>query len=113
MIDMKIREIQPDKISAYSNSVGGSITFWFKPSEYKIIFSEIQNYINELYNRYSNYHLNLDCNFYKNGATVYWWRKLTNDEKDEVKKLNKLEQSSRRNKEKTLAVKLAKKYKLI
>ena len=110
---MKIRERQPDKLSAYSNSVGGGATFYFKKSEWDHVFSEIQEYINGTINGNHGRNLNMDFNFYSNGATFYWWRKLTNAEKDEVKKLNKLEQSSKRSKEKAMAVKLAKKYKLI
>jgi len=110
---MRVVERQPDKLSAYSNSVGGGATFYFKKSEWDHVFSEIQEYINGIINRNNTHVLNMDFNFYSNGATFYWWRKLTNTEKDTVKKLNKLEKSSQRTKEKAIAVKLAKKYKLI
>ena len=113
MINMRVTERQPDKLGAYSNSVGGGATFYFKKSEWDHVFSEIQEYINGIINRNNGHVLNMDFNFYTNGATFYWWRKLTNDEKVKVKELNKIENSSRRKKEKAIAIKLAKKYKLI
>lgn len=110
---MRVREVVPDKLVAYSNSVGGSATFYFKKSEWDHAFSDIQEYINELRKKNSCHTLNMDFNFYSNGVTFYWWRKLTSDEKKTVKELNKLERSSQKRKEKALALKLAKKYKLI
>ncbi len=110
---MRLKERGPNEIGPYCNSIGGTTTFYFKKSEYDHIFSEMQDYINELYKRHSNFSLNLDFNFYTNGACLYWWRKLTDDEKDKVRELNKADRKSRRNKEKAMAVKLAKKYKLI
>lgn len=110
---MRVVERQPDKLSAYSNSVGGGATFYFKKSEWDHVFSEIQEYINGIINRNNTYVLSMDFNFYSNGATFYWWRKLNNTERAEVKRLNKLERSSQRTKEKAIALKLAKKYKLI
>jgi hypothetical protein len=110
---MRLKERQQDKLGAYSNSVGGGATFYFKKSEWDHVFSEIQEYINKVIRENSCYVLSMDFNWYSNGATFYWWRKLTNEEKDEVKRLNKIENASQKKKEKALAVKLAKKYKLI
>ena len=110
---MKVREREQEKLGAYSSYVGGGATFHFKKSEWDHVFSDIQKYINETHKRKSCYTLNMDFSFYSNGATFYWWRKLTKSEKDEVKRLNKIEASSRRKKEKAIAVKLAKKFKLI
>ena len=51
MINMRVTERQPDKLGAYSNSVGGGATFYFKKSEWDHVFSEIQEYINGIINR--------------------------------------------------------------
>jgi len=93
---MRVREVEPGKLSAYSNSVGGSASFYFKKSEWDHVFSEIQEYVNGIINRNNTHVLNMDFNFYSNGATFHWWRRLTNAEKDEVKKLNKIETASQK-----------------
>jgi hypothetical protein len=110
---MKIKEQEPYPLNAYTNRIDGRVQFWFTKKELPLVFGEINDYIDILNKKYSQYQLTYDFSWHYSSADLFWSRPLTEDEKLKVKELRKEGNKKVREQQYLYAKKLAKKYKLI